>query len=790
MKCLVIVESPSKCKIITNYLNNIPELVSLYGDFTVIASCGHIRDLKKKELSIDINNDFRPDYEVIPDTFKKKLVHTMKTTIYDYVSTNNMILLATDSDAEGSAISWHICDYFKLKPHNYKRIIFNEITKQALKHAVLNAGTIDMHAVDAQESRRILDRIVGYQLSPLLWSQFNQNTLSAGRVQSAALNIILKRNIEINDHIYQPYWKNNGIFKSEHKSIDSLSATHQNIWDSEADAIKSITKNNPSLLAQVSWNAVFKATQRKKNPPPPLITSTLQQECFKRFKINSKNTMLYAQHLYEAGHITYMRTDSTQLSQDMQNKICAYISQNYGSDMVCARKYETKNSSAQEAHEAIRPTQIDCKNIEGGALNVYHQKIYDLIWKYTVSSQMIAAIYTDITYIISPICASSSSSSSSLPSSSKHKSLYTEKECADHIYIGKTSILLKLGFMTILMPETKANPEALDAWDTCLNKYKEGLEVKMDSFELNSDVYRPAPQFNEASFIKILEKEGIGRPSTYVSVVNKLYDKQYIIKGTNNEKHIDVNNIIWNAKVASQLKSIKNTVTITLQDTSSMIVTDIGKNIINYISTITPYLIDSTFTKLMESDLDKIVSAQTTKLQILQDFYNIFGKSVNDAQTIQKSNPVSTTKKVSKLDTPLKDFPELHCSIVNTKYGPALYNKNTKKFHSILPFLEWRNIQIDQLHEKDIKFILDLPLKINTSNHPNVTTCYVELGRYGLYLKVDGKNVKLHPELMEDAYNNILTYTKIIEKPAMLLQSPFVKSKFTKKFTKKPTKKL
>ena len=270
MKCLVIVESPSKCKIINNYLNSIPELVSLYGEFTVIASCGHIRDLKKKELSIDITNDFKPDYEVIPDSFKKKLVHNMKITIYDYVSKNNMILLATDSDAEGSAISWHICDYFKLKPHNYKRIIFNEITKQALKHAVLNAGTIDLHAVDAQESRRILDRIVGYQLSPLLWTQFNQNTLSAGRVQSAALNIILKRNIEINDHIYQPYWKNNGIFKVQNNSIDSLTATHVNIWDSETDAIKSITKNNPSLLAQINWNAVFKASQRKKNPPPPI----------------------------------------------------------------------------------------------------------------------------------------------------------------------------------------------------------------------------------------------------------------------------------------------------------------------------------------------------------------------------------------------------------------------------------------------------------------------------------------------------------------------------------------
>jgi hypothetical protein len=407
---------------------------------------------------------------------------------------------------------------------------------------------------------------------------------------------------------------------------------------------------------------------------------------------------------------------------------------------------------------------------------------------------MTAAIYTDITYTISPIYVSSSSLSTSSPLSLKHKSLYTEKECAEHIYNGKTSILLKLGFMSILMPETKANPEALDAWNTCLSNCVNtsasinGINVKLESFELISDVYRPTPQFNEASFIKILEKEGIGRPSTYVSVVNKLYDKQYINKGIHNEKHIDLNNIIWNAKDASQLKSVKNTVNIILQDNSSMIVTDIGKNIINYISNVTPYLIDPTFTKLMESDLDKIVSAQTSKLQVLHDFYNIFGKSVNDAQTTQQSNPVNTTKKVSRLDTPLKDFPELNCSIVNTKYGNALYNKNTKQFHSIVPFLEWRNIQIDQLNEKDIKFILDLPLKINTTNHSDVKNCYIELGRYGLYLKIDGKNVKLHPELMEDAYNRILTYTKIIEKPATQSQSPFVKSKFTKKYTKNTKK--
>jgi DNA topoisomerase-1 len=748
MRCLVIVESPSKCKIITGYLNGIPELVSIYGQFSVVASCGHIRDLKKKELSIDIGNNFTPVYEVLSDSFKKKLVADLKTKIHDYVSNKDMILLATDSDAEGEAISWHIREHYKIKPGQYKRIIFNEITKNALKHAVLHAGEINISAVDAQETRRILDRIVGYQLSPLLWKQFNQSRLSAGRVQSAALKIILDRNTEIESHVYQPYWKCIGTFESlTNNNIEKLTATHQTTWEDENDALYDVSKNDTVQLAKTVWNAQFKSTNRKKSPPPPLITSTLQQECYKRYNIPAKAAMKYAQDLYEGGHITYMRTDSVNLSDDAQKSIIAYISMSYGNTKVFPRKYETKNASAQEAHEAIRPTHIEKNTLDGssGDLTANHKKIYELIWRYAVASQMIPAIYNDITYTITP---------------EVFNKLYNETD----LYIGKTSILICEGFMIVSMPETKANPDALKVWNTCLDPAnKHGLQVKITEFALHSDVSRPAPQFNEASFVKVLEKEGIGRPSTYASVVDKLYDKSYIVKGTKSELNTELKNYNWKSIELSKIHTVVNKISVITQDKDSMIVTPIGKNIVAYIAGVTPYLIDTTFTKLMESDLDKISTMKTNKLKVLGDFYEIFGKSVSQAQSVQslrKSDEIPD-KPQSKLNTILKDFPEINSGIVNTRYGNALYNRATKKFYSISPLMEWRKISIEQLSLNDAKFILSLPLKINTSE----CDCVVDIGRYGLYLKIDGKNVQLHHDLWENAYNSTLTYKEILANP-------------------------
>lgn len=772
MKCLVIVESPSKCKIITNYLNSIPELVALYGTFTVIASCGHIRDLKKSELSIDIANNFTPTYEVLCDPFKKKLVSSMKKQIVSYMENKDMILLATDSDSEGTAISWHICDYFKLKPSQYKRIIFNEITKNALKHAVLHAGSINMHDVDAQETRRILDRIVGYQVSPLLWTQFNQNKLSAGRVQSAALKIIVERNNTIDAHIYTPYWRCNATFKLplgnvKHASakntglndIHVLEAYHTNIWDSYENAVETITKHKVHLLAQISWNVIFKETQRKKSPPPPLITSTLQQECFKRFKMNSKSTMMTAQQLYEAGYITYMRTDSTTLSEDAQKSICAYITSIYGVQSVCARTYKTKNSSSQEAHEAIRPTHVENTVVSANELNSTHQKVYNLIWKYAIASQMVHALYTDVTYTISHYAHDDAAI------------LYSEKECTYHIYAGKTSILMSPGYMTILMPETQASPDTLKMWEVYLHKSAQSQDmcVTMQSFAINGDVHKPPSYFNEASFVKTLEKEGIGRPSTYAAVVNKLYDKQYIVKGTLLEKNIHVANASWNSTEASILHNITNELKVCIQDPNDIVVTPIGKEIVTYISSITPYLIDVTFTKHMETDLDKIASAQSSKQTVLSDFYEIFSKSIHTAKQCQTPLTNSVQKPQSKLDVPLKDFPEMQCSIVNTKYGPALYQKSNKTFHSLMPLLEWRKVSIEDTTIYDVKFILSLPHKISTiqdTQKYGIKTCVVCLGRYGLYLQIDGKNVGLHPDLWQNAYNGSLTYASIHAKPA------------------------
>ena len=390
-KSLVIVESPAKAKIIAKYLNSTPEITKIYGKFTVMASMGHIRDLKKKELSVNVEKNFTPEYEVIAD--KSKLISELAKKIKE----NDIVLLASDNDREGEAIAWHIKEQFKLK--KFKRILFNEITKEALKRAVMSPKTIDMAMVDAQQARRVLDRLVGFKISPILWKHYKANVggLSAGRVQSAVLNIIVEKESEIAAFKTSSYWSCEGSFS--HDILEAKLYQNDTVYKEKDE------KKIKELLSKISTSfTVSKCDSKVKRvkPDAPFVTSTLQQEAYGKLGSGVKRTMKLAQDLYEQGYITYMRTDSFNMSTDVVNQIKKHVLENYGSEFYDENgRTGKKGAHAQEAHECIRPTDISKDTIESSNdITKDHIKLYELIWKRSVASRMKPAVYEELDVIL------------------------------------------------------------------------------------------------------------------------------------------------------------------------------------------------------------------------------------------------------------------------------------------------------------------------------------------------------------------------------------------------------
>lgn len=764
---LVIVESCAKAKTISKYLNGIPELASR-GKFVVMASMGHIQDLPAKRLGVD-KDSWAVEYELN----KGKgggLLGKLAAEAKESLASGGKVYLASDMDLEGHAIADHLRSFLKLKQrHQYERVVFNEITKGALKEAFLHPSDVDADAVAAQETRRILDRVVGYELSPLLWNTFGTYTLSAGRVQSAALNLVIMRAAEIDSHVYETYWKCHGVFELPGGSSSNQnggSSSNQNgggsgnaslletsakeKWTDAAHAKASITYI--AKIPKTSWKAAFAQTKSLKKPQPPFTTSTLQQECYSRFNIPAKSTMKYAQTLYEAGLITYMRTDSTSLSQDAQTAIVNYITNTFGQSEVQARTYQTKNASAQEAHEAIRPSNPAVTSsadvFSGEAMTASHKKIYDLIWRRAIASQMVPATYTDVSYTIKTVT----------------------KDEAVPAFTGKTSILMEAGFMAVYMPETKPNPDALKAWNAVLEA-PTNVQVYSKSFEMTGDISRPKPYYNEASFVKVLETEGIGRPSTYSSVVEKLFDKGYVIKNKANAVPIHEADVKTYKAIVGNASGATLCVETTHIRVSAegMVPTDVGKQVVTYIGKVTPYMIDPTFTKLMESDLDKISKRETSKKKILDDFYSTFGKSVAKASLEPKAPRKSANggagAGAGAGAAPLVEFAKLDACIKETRYGPALYHTATKKFYSVDSFLEWQAKSATQLSEQDARFIMSLPKPVSSVGAGVSGNTQLAIGRYGMYVIVDGKNQQLPKELWQKGYDGTLTKEDIAATP-------------------------
>ena len=689
MKKLVIVESFTKTTTIKKYLNDKNVIVTF--------SSGHIYNLPKDKIGFDTNTWVLDYIKTNPKIIK---------TIRDFVVKTDVVYIATDPDLEGETIAYNIkhsiADLIKNK--KCYRISFNEITETAVKNAINNPRDIDLNIVNAQETRRIVDRMIGYKVSPILWSKFDINYLSSGRVQNAAIIMCInQRNKILNNEIKQKWnIECKFIFDKKDKKghiIGSL-LDYVNI-----DNIEIVKKILGILKTNTKYSVKYELKKHSVSPQPPYTTTSLQQDCYNKYKWNAKITMKYAQDLYEQGFISYIRTDSTNISNDAKNIIINYIKNTYdnrkdNNSYAKYRTFKSKINNAQEAHEAIRITNPNITSCyaEGKSLSSNHNKIYEMIRNRTFASLMSDALYTDIeiTFI------------SSL------------NENKDYVFTGTKSFMIFEGFKIIYGEKTEDYDNYLKILD----------EKPCYSYEYKSNglIDNIPSLYNEVQLIKQLEKEGIGRPSTYASIIDKLLEKKYIEIGKNPQQEYD---IVCFLKKYKDDEIITENKKINLGGNSKdlLIPTELGINVIKYIYDVMPYLCDLKFTSKMENDLDDIINMKNNKKNILDDIYSKISKSLKD---------IPTTSRISKSKIEYKD------GFITTRYGHCYYNKSSNTYTNIESYLKWKNKKFDDLNEGDLAFISSLPKAVNHLGKP----FKLHIGRYGLYLKDDNNiNHKLEKKL-------------------------------------------
>ncbi len=561
-KSLVVVESPAKVKTISKFLGK---------DYTVKASMGHIRDLPETGLSVDIEKGFKPHYTIIEG--KKKIVNDIKKAA-DAVDD---ILLATDPDREGEAICWHLAYELRKSNKPIKRITFNEITKNAVLNAIKNPGQIDQNLVDAQQARRILDRLVGYQISPILGKTIKWG-LSAGRVQSVAVRLICEREDEILSFVPEEYWTIDAILKGENTSqfsarlfeVDGKKAKIEN--EGQAKSILKDLDGKDYIVDKIDRK------ERKKNPVPPFTTSKLQQEAVRKLRMPVRTTMKIAQDLYEGvelgdegsiGLITYMRTDSTRVAKEAIDSVRDFIGQNFGSDYLPdqAIQYQSKKD-AQDAHEAIRPTDVNRTPSEIKKFLTQDQyDLYDLIWKRFVASQMKPAIY-DVTTV--------------------------DIKAGKYTFRANGSIIKFKGFMSVYMEGVDEETE--EEKESILPELKVGEKLQLLNIIPEQHFTQPPPRYNEATLVKALEEKGIGRPSTYATIISTIQDREYVTK-----------------------------------DQGRFVPTEMGRLVNNALLKSFPEIMDVEFTAKMESELDEIEEGKVNWVKVLEEFYKPFSRSLEKA---------------------------------------------------------------------------------------------------------------------------------------------------------------
>ena len=697
---LVIVESPGKIKKIQSALGD---------DFVVMASIGHIRDLDESGLSIDIENGFRPEYVIPAD--KKKVVADLKKA----ASKASAIWLASDADREGEAISWHLYETLGLEDAKTRRIVFQEITKPAILNAIQNPRKIDMNLVNAQQARRVLDRLVGFELSPVLWRKI-QPKLSAGRVQSVALRLIVDREREILAFNNEAYYKVEAMFHPENTPENTLikATLDRRLTDIEA-AQAFLEKCN---------GADFKVDSIEKKegnrfPAAPFTTSTLQQEAARKLRFSVSQTMSIAQKLYEHGYITYMRTDSTNLSDLALNTSRKFICDNFGEEYSKVRNRWGKAKGAQEAHEAIRPTYIDNTSIPG---TPQEQKLYDLIWKRTVASQMADArlIKTDIK---------------------------VGAEGIEEKFNVQASQVLFDGFLKLYIESTD-DPQQ-DAEEIILPEVHIGDRMFENGITADCKFTSAPSRYTDASLIKKLEDLEIGRPSTYAPTITTLTKARgYVIKGDKTgEKHTVTNLALKNGKIKSSSKTET-----TGAERGRLLPQDIGMIVTDYLVKNFPHILDYRFTANVEQDFDKIAEGNAVWNGVIEDFYGDFHTQITEALSNREYSNVSR-----ELGVDPSDGQPLIAKF--GQYGPYVQKGEgeNRVFASLAPGQIIESITLEEALK-----LFELPRNVGQHNGIDIICTK---GRFGPYLKYGDKNVSL-PRGTDPLKVDLDTCIRLIEESA------------------------
>jgi DNA topoisomerase-1 len=685
---LFIIESPGK----------INKILSLLGNkYKVKASIGHIRDLDKDNLSIDIDNNFKPNYLISSD--KAKVVKELQ----DIVSKNIKIIIATDNDREGEGIAEGLRQVLKIK--DYDRIVFTEITSKAIQNALKNPTKINMNLVHAQEARRILDRLMGYIISPVLWKYLDKEAKSAGRVQSVVNRIIIDKENEIKDSASNKYYKTIGQFNKLVSLLDNnyINETNVTIF------LELITKKTEIKITNIE----NKVSIRK--PSPPFITSTLQQEASTKLHFNVKKTMDVAQKLYEAGLITYMRTDSPNISEDISKECKVYITKTWGNKYSDPKNYESKSHNSQEAHECIRPTHID--DIEPGNITNDQTKLYNLIWKRTVASQMANAEIDKQVISIDLL-------------NNKNSILLFNKK--QHYFVANLETIKFDGFLLVYNNIDKDTSETEQPIN---NEYKVGDLLKLKKIYISEEYTKLPLRYNEAGLIKYLEKNGIGRPSTFSSIISKGIENKYMeIKDiTGIKKESKILELSSKFKITESVKEI-----IIGNETKKIVPTEIGIQINDFLMKHFSNIININFTAQMEDHLDLIAVGKANYSTIIRNFYDMFNPTVqkllDEAKLLKKDLGSSN----DKLFGTTKDGREIY--IGSGKFGPYI---------KVLDNDKWKYASIKDINKKELDMACAEELLLFPKILGKISNTIITLnkGQYGLYLKSGTRNIAIKDDI-------------------------------------------
>ena len=746
-KNLVIVESPAKAKTIEKFLGS---------DYKVLSSYGHIRDLKKKEFSIDTDT-FSPEYE-IPEE-KAKLVNELKSQ----AQKAETVWLASDEDREGEAISWHLYEVLNLKPEHTKRIVFHEITKPAILSAIEHPRNIDLNLVNAQQARRVLDRIVGFKLSPVLWKKVKP-ALSAGRVQSVAVRLIVEKEREIQHFTSESNYRVTAVFEIP-KDHTEIKAELSQRFKTEEEALAFLEN-----CKQGTFHIEDIATRpQKRTPSAPFTTSTLQQEAAHKLGFTVAQTMMIAQKLYESGKITYMRTDSVNLSSLCMNACIQVITDSMGAEYVKSRKYQTKSKGAQEAHEAIRPTYMEQTEIEG---TPQEKRLYDLIWKRTIASQMADAELEKTNVSI-------------------------QADNLSGTFVATGEVIKFDGFLKVYRETRDEDSDAAETESGLLPELNIGEVLNRKSMVATQRFSQHPPRYNEASLVKKLEELGIGRPSTYAPTISTIQQREYVTKGDKPGEEVAQTTITLHQdeieKVTKQ--------TVVGAERNKLIPTDVGIVVNDFLMQFFPEIMDYNFTADVEKKFDEVAEGKTEWTQLMKNFYQNFSPLVEKTLSVksehkvgerQLGNDPKTNKPVFvkigrfgpvvqigsadddekprfaqmkqgqsletitleealdlfKLPRLLGTFEDLDVTVGSGRFGP--YVLHNKKYASIPKEIDPLSITLQEA----ISLIID-KRKAEEERHIKKFAEEPELeilnGRYGPYLSYKGKNYRLPKALTDQA---------------------------------------